>query len=288
MIKSTAPPKYRLLVFALSVLAIAGFGCSKHADTKETHLSRANDFFAAQQFDKAAKEYGEALRLAPADPAVLRQLAIIYYDQGIISKAYPALKKAAELLPDDVEVQLRLGLTLQSLRQYKEAREAALRVLEKQPGHQQALVLLADTALGLNDAEAMRGFIQGLRDKDQDRAGYHLALGLLDLRQNDQAGAESEFKAALALDPKSVGALTAIANALLEPQRSRRSRAGIQNCRRFCPATISGVAAICGFQTSYWSRSRRGKNPGRHHRQGARLPARSSLPDENCLRSTAN
>ena len=60
------------------------------------------------------------------------------------------------------------------------------------------------------DIEDARKLIQSFREKDQDRPGYHLALGSLDLRQNDQARAESEFKAALNLDPKSSEAYAAL------------------------------------------------------------------------------
>jgi tetratricopeptide (TPR) repeat protein len=193
-------------------VAVTSAGCSKQEDTADAHRSRASDYFAAGQYDKAEKEYRDVLRLAPDDRAALHQLGLILQDQGQYPQAYPLLKKAAELAPDDLEVQLKLGLTLQALKQYKEAREAALHVLDKQPGHEQALQLLANTALGLNDVDEMRKYIEDLRGKDQDRAGYHLALALLDLRQNDRTAAENEIKAALALDPKSVGVLTAMAD----------------------------------------------------------------------------
>ena len=86
-----------------------------------------------------------------------------------------------------------------------------MQVLEKQPGQEQALLLLADASRTPDDIEDARKLIQSLREKDQDRAHYHLALGALDLRQNDQARAESEFKAALTLDPKSSEAYAALA-----------------------------------------------------------------------------
>jgi tetratricopeptide (TPR) repeat protein len=182
---------------------MASFGCAKEEDNKEQHLSRANDYFAAEQYDKAEKEYREVLRLTPDDPVALRQLSVIYYDQGQLPQAYPLLKKSAELEPDNLEVQLKLGRTLLSLRESAPAREAALRILDKQRGHEQALLLLADTALIPNDIDETRKLVESFREKDQDRPGYHLALGMLDLRQKDPARAEGEFKAALDLDPKS-------------------------------------------------------------------------------------
>lgn len=98
-------------ILLLSFLTIAGSGCAKDEDTLETRLARANDYFAADQYDKATTEYREVLRLAPTDPVALRRLGIIYHDQGQIVQAYPLLKEATELLPEDFEAQLKFGLT---------------------------------------------------------------------------------------------------------------------------------------------------------------------------------
>ena len=201
---------YRRLIFALSLAALANAGCSKDEPTKEQLLSRADAAFAAGQYDKAEKDYREALRLGPEDPAVLQQLGVIYFDQGQFVHAYPLLKKSADLQPDDPEIQLKLGLISLAVGNYRQAREAALQVLEKQPVNEQALLLLADASRTPDAIEDVRKLIQSLRDKDQDRAPYHLALGSLDLRQNEQARAESEFKAAVKLDPKSSDAYAAL------------------------------------------------------------------------------
>src|SRR5262249_15674380 len=131
-------------------------------------------------------------------------------DQGQILQAYSLLKKAAELQPEDLELQLKLGTTLLSGGEQAQARDAALQVLEKQPGQEESLLLLADASQTPEDIQDARKLIQSFREKDQARPGYRLALGLLDLRQNDQAGAESEFKAALNLDPKSSNANAAL------------------------------------------------------------------------------
>ena len=137
--------------------------------------------------------------------------AAIALEQGQILQAYLALKKSAELDPDDPEIQLKLGLILLALGEYTQARDAAVQVLEKQPGQEQALLLLVDASRTPDDIEDTRKLVQSLREKDQDRSRYHLALGALDLRQKDQARAESKFKAALNLDPKSSEVYAALA-----------------------------------------------------------------------------
>src|SRR6266545_68887 len=83
---------YRQLIFALSLVAVASAGCSKKEPTKDQLLSQAKEAFAADQYDKAEKAYRDVLRLAPDDPVALRQLGIIYHDQGQLLQAYSLLK----------------------------------------------------------------------------------------------------------------------------------------------------------------------------------------------------
>jgi putative PEP-CTERM system TPR-repeat lipoprotein len=219
MISTTVPvsPTFATLgckalrvIFAVCLAAIANVGCSKDEPTKEQLVSRADAAFAAGQWDKAETDYRKVLRLAPEESAALRQLGIIYLDQGQIVQAYPLLRKFAELQPDDPEIQLKLGMLFFALRDYSQARDFASQILEKEPHNPQAILLLAEASRTPDEIEDARKLIQGLQEKDQERASYHLALGALDLRQNEQARAESEFKAAVNLDPKSSEAYVAL------------------------------------------------------------------------------
>src|SRR6516165_7157147 len=218
--------RYTRLIFALCLTAVATAGCSKDEPTKDELVSRAEAAFAAGQWDKAEMDYRKVLSIAPEDPAALRQLGMIYVDQGQIVQAYSLLKKGAELQPDDPEIQLKLGAIFLSGRGYTQARDAASQILEKQPDNDQALLLLADASRTPDDIADARKRIQSLREKGQDRASYHLALASLDLRQNEQLRAESELKTAVNLDPKSIEAHVALAllywsrNDLKEPDQA--------------------------------------------------------------------
>jgi tetratricopeptide (TPR) repeat protein len=209
---ATIGSRYTRLIFALCLTAVATAGCSKDEPTKEELVSRAEAAFAAGQWDKAEMDYRKVLSLAPEDPAALRQLGMIYVDQGQIVQAYSLLKKGAELQPDDPEIQLKLGAIFLSGRGYTQARDAASQILEKQPDNDQALLLLADASRTPDDIADARKRIQSLREKGQDRASYHLALASLDLRQYEQPRAESELKTAVNLDPKSIEAHAALAS----------------------------------------------------------------------------
>ena len=202
--------RHRALLVALSLVAFASLGCSKEPSPKEQILSRAHDALAAGQLAQAESDYREALRHDPNNTVALRQLGAIFLEQGQLIQAYPLLKQAANQQPDDPELQLKLGQAALALRQLTEARDLAQQALGKRPGDETALFLLVNTAAAPDEIKETQTLVERLREKDQDRASYRVALGLLELRQNNEALAEDEFKAALKMDPKSSGAYSAL------------------------------------------------------------------------------
>src|SRR5262249_13230105 len=148
-------------------------------ESREARLARADEELAAGQYAKAETDYREILRAAPNDPQAVRQLGLLYHEQGQVVQALPLLKKSAELEPNHADVQLRLGEIYLAGRQYSQARDAAQFVLAKQPAQEQALLLLADASVAAEEIEETRKQVESLRGNDQDRPGYHLALGAL-------------------------------------------------------------------------------------------------------------
>src|SRR5262249_32861181 len=163
VIRDLTPSRFRQSVLMLLLLAVATAGCSKDEPTKEQLLSRAEAAFAEGQWDKAEMHYRKVLSLAPEDLAALRQLGMIYLDQGQIVQAYSLLKKGADLQPDDPEIQLKLSQIYLAGRDYTQARDAAAQILEKQPDNGPALFLLADASRTPDDIEDARKRIQSLR-----------------------------------------------------------------------------------------------------------------------------
>ena len=159
---------HRTSIFALALLAAASAGCSKEP-TPEQLLSRANEAFAAGQLAEAEKGYREVIRLRSDDPVAQRQLGIIHFDRGQLQQAYPLLKKSSELEPDNVDVQFKLALTYFVARDNQKAREAARQILEKKPGHQDALLLMLDTAATPDDKQETQNLVDKLKAREEDQ-----------------------------------------------------------------------------------------------------------------------
>jgi putative PEP-CTERM system TPR-repeat lipoprotein len=192
--------RFALLVFAST--ALIGGGCTKHA-RMERLLARANRDFDAGAYDKAELEYTGSRRFAPFNPVAIRQLGILYFDEGRLTHAYAFLKKAVELDPKNVQAQIKLGEASLARGAIKDARDAAKLALDREPSNEEALLLLANTArTGPEETETTR-IVERLRNANKDCAGYHLVMGRMLLLHRDSSGAEKETRAAMALDPKS-------------------------------------------------------------------------------------
>ncbi len=199
------------LTIALAAVFLLGPGCTKTAKANRS-VARADEYFAAGEYAKAEIEYLNALKTGGINPVTIRQLGIIYSEQGRVLQAIAYLQKASELEPENVDVRRRLGLAYLAGRKLKEASDEANLVLTKQPGNQDALLILADAAVGSNAVQQTGQRIEEMKQRDQDRASYHVALGTLFFRQRDLTNAEQEFKTAFAMDPKSADAHNALGN----------------------------------------------------------------------------
>lgn len=189
-----------LRIAILLLLALLA-GCSTES-RKARHLERANRYFQAGEIDKAEIEYANVLRLDSVNKTAVRQLGLIYFDQGKPAKAYPFLKQAEDLDAEDLEVRLKLAALYLAGRKFKEVRAEADDILQKQPGHDEALVLLADSARDPADIQSVLERLEGMRAQLPQSPGLHLALGTLAFRQKKPAEAEAFFKEAVKLGPR--------------------------------------------------------------------------------------
>jgi tetratricopeptide (TPR) repeat protein len=191
------------VLLALALAAAAGGGCTKAARSKRA-VERADHYYQAGDYATAEAAYGDACRMVrPPDPIALRQLGLVYVKEGRPAAAFALLQRAATNEPDNAEVQVELASILPMMGRMADAKETARRALHLLPGNEKALMALCDASRTSEDAEQARHYVEQLQKQDQDRASYHLALGMIDIRETNLVAAESELNKARSLDPKS-------------------------------------------------------------------------------------
>ncbi len=183
------------------LLALLAVGCTAKAK-KAWHARRADSYFAAGQYAKAEIEYLKVLRAEPMSPHATRRLGFIYAAEGRSLPALQVLSKAEGMDTNDLVVHLTLGKIYLPLGGVTQARDEANFVLARTPTNQEALLLLASSAVGTNTIAQSRLRLQTLIQQKGETAAAQAALGMLSLKQGDLKAAEVAYQRALALDPK--------------------------------------------------------------------------------------
>lgn len=238
--------RYLFLTVSLALVVTIGGGCGKQAK-KERYLSQANRDFAAEQYDRAEVNYVNVLKLVPLEPESITRLGLIYHTEGRLPQAYAFLKKAVELQPENLEARVKLGLTCLSFRNLKEAREQALTVLEKQPGNEEAFLLLANSVSNSAEIPQVVSLLESF-GKKKDTAGYHVALATLYTREQETEKAEAEIKQALALDPKSSAAYQGLAAVYLMRKDLKQGEAAFKAAADLSPLRSPRRLFYAGFR----------------------------------------
>ena len=199
--------KLNLLATALACLALAG--CTQQV-RKNRHLAKADKYFLAGEYAQAEVEYRNVVQLDPDDAHAFSQLGLIYYEGGRIMRAYPYLKRAEELNPNNLPVRLKFGLLNVAVSNTKIAREEALFILDKDPKYPEAACLLAQTGRTPKETEAIRQRLDKLVGQTGVSSWTELGFGMLALQAGKSSEAQTRFASAVALDPKSPNARYAV------------------------------------------------------------------------------
>ena len=127
----------------IATLVMAG-GCKSRPPSRETLVRQGDALVAKKQYREAAIAYFEANKDGPPDAQLLRKEADAAMGAGGLRAADRAATKAADLLPDDIGVQIFAARLKLSQRGFDEVRERMSAILIKQPDNVQVLVELGN------------------------------------------------------------------------------------------------------------------------------------------------
>jgi tetratricopeptide (TPR) repeat protein len=160
----------------------------------------------------AEQQVGALLKAHPSEGVLWKILSVAQLRQN--KDALAALRRTAELLPDDAEAHANLGSELAARRQWEAALQSLRRSLAINPNNPDALIDAADAQLGLGRfPQAVEIYQQALQIEPR-RADAYNNLGNALLGLGDATSAASSYKTALALQPKDPQILCNLGNAL--------------------------------------------------------------------------
>jgi len=155
--------------------------------------------------DKAEPLFDEAVSLSPSDVNLRMEYSRLLFNRAKLLPAKEQAQEAVRLDPQSAQAILLLGQVLFQLRDYAEAKKQLEVAFAKNPEFSTGY-LLGKADLILHDERAARAVFSAMLRQWGDTAVNHIFLG----RAYSQAGytdlAATEFRRALELDPKSLGA----------------------------------------------------------------------------------
>ena len=196
-------------VMAISIVAATTAGCHLPGE-KSRVLERADRYFKAGEYDKAKIEYLNVLRLDRTNRIAIKQLGIIWLEEGAPLRAFPFLRATRDLDPSDFSNRTKLASAFLMLGEVDGARKEALTILQQSPGEGQALLVLGDSSRSREQIDETEQQLQQI--KPPESAELHVVLANLAVRKSDSTTTESELQRALTVEPKSAIAHLAMAN----------------------------------------------------------------------------
>src|SRR5262245_16754135 len=128
-----------------TLLALGAGACRADPEVvKREYLKSGDAFVAARQFREAVVQYRNALQQDPRFGEARLKLADTYAQLGEAGRAVREYSRAADLLTDNVDAQMKAAGALMSAQQFEEARVRARRALQLEPKNANAQILLGN------------------------------------------------------------------------------------------------------------------------------------------------
>jgi putative PEP-CTERM system TPR-repeat lipoprotein len=196
--------------FVCLALALA-VGCAKDPQlSKQEHLKRGDAYAREKKFQEAIVEYRSALQADPKYAEAFVGLGEAYIAIGDIKTALASYTRAADLLPENVDVQVKAGTMYLLRHAYVDAQTYAERALGRDPKNIVALILRANALAGLSQVDQAIKEIQDAIQLDPKRGDLYANLGSIQANQARYKEAEAAFQQAVAVDPTSPRAHSAL------------------------------------------------------------------------------
>lgn len=236
------------LVRLLLVVLVWLPGCSRDPEVaKREHFAKGNHYFNQKEYREAIIEYRNAIKLDPRFGDARFKLAEAYFATDDRQNALREFVRAGDLLPDNLEVQLRTGNVLLVAGRFEEAKAVAEKLLKKNAAEANAQILFGYALAGLRNLDAAIEELEKALTLDPSKAALYANIGDLQLAKGQLREAEAAFKNAVAVAPKSVNAHLASARFYWSARRPAEAEGWLKSALELEPANPLTLRALAMF-----------------------------------------
>jgi tetratricopeptide (TPR) repeat protein len=226
----------RRRILAVLLIAVLDVACTRDRDVaKREYVASGDRFLSQNRVKEAIVQYRNALRQDPRFGEARSKLAEAYVQDGDWRRAGPEYIRAADLLPKDIQAQLKAGRFLLFARQFEDATTRAHHALALDRRNVEAQILLGNALAGMKDLDGAMEEIQEAIKLDPSNTLGYVSLGALEQAAGRRDDAEAAFKKAIEADPKSIPAYLGLANFYWATRKSAETVQTLQQAHKIGP-----------------------------------------------------
>jgi tetratricopeptide (TPR) repeat protein len=232
----------------LLMIGAASAACQRRSAAE--FLALGDRDLAAHKYAEAIIEYRSAIQLNPRLALAHAHLADAYVQAPEAPQAGNAVReyvRAADLLPDDVDAQLKAGEFLLLAHEYEDAGARADRVIARDPKNAKAHILKGNALAGLKNIDRALEEIDVAIKVDPEEIQAYDALGSLQLNRGRLSEAEAAFRRAIEVQPSSEVAQLALANFYWAAGRLADAEAPLKRAVAIEPRSVLAQRALAMF-----------------------------------------
>ena len=249
----------RWLVCALLVCGV-GIACTRDPQAaKQQYLESGDRYLADGKPAEALIQYRNAVQRVPLDGEARVKLADAYMAAREYASATEEYVRAADLRPEDTDLQLKAGRLLFLAGRFSDSRAIAEKVIARDGGRAEAYTLLANSLAGLRDFDAAVSQLEEAIKLNAAPGEMYSNLGTLELGRGQKQAAEAAFLKAIELEPNSTTAHLALANFYWADNRREPAQTHLKTVLEIDPQNVLAHRALA---TLYVATQRRAEAEG--------------------------
>lgn len=239
----TQKSKYLIVLTALLIS-----GCSQDPAVRRQKAFEAGNAYAKEgKYSHAIIEYRNAVQADATFGEAHKQLGEAYARTGDAPRALESYVRAADLLPNDVQVQLTAATFLLAARRGEDALARVDAALKVEPQSIEAHVIRGNALAGLSSFdEALKSIEEAIR-LDPARGTTFTHLGRVEMARGRRDEAEVAFRQAVKLDPTSVDAHLALGNFYWSVGNAKETEAAFRGALAIQPDNGPANRAMAAF-----------------------------------------
>jgi tetratricopeptide (TPR) repeat protein len=234
-----------LPVLAVVLVVFSSATCSRDPEAaKKRHLDAGNAYVRAAKYREAILEYRTAVRYDAAFGEARLRLAETYERTADLQNAYREYARAADLLPDRAEVQIKAGNFLLVAGRFEDAKARAEQALQRDPKNVDAQILLGYSLAGMKKLDDAIGQLEQAVVAAPHKGTAFSNLGTLQMARGDVKHAEAAFRKAVDINSDSPMPWIALANFLWAQGRFKEAEACLVKARQLEPGDAVAARAL--------------------------------------------